>query len=217
MRRRPLFSFAQPPEVPADRFAAVTRWRDQTPSSEASEIGDRFRRRDSRATEEVRGRVERTLAFRGYGIPREDRRDLEQIVMAQLWEAVAQPGFDTGAGFWGFIEVVVARRCVDWLRGCKAEVPFEASHAGPDPSGDPQEAVLRRERYGLIEATLERLPEGCRRLIRLHLEQELTYAEAAEVLGTSEGALRVRMHRCIQRAQGILRELEISEKTRQKM
>ncbi len=71
---------------------------------------------DPAAVETVRARVDKILAFRGYGIPREDRKDLEQEVMVQLWRSVGRESFQTGAGFWGFVEVVSTRRCIDWLR-----------------------------------------------------------------------------------------------------
>ena len=43
-------------------------------------------------------------------------------------------------------------------------------------------------------------------MIELHLRSGLTYGEMAERLGKSEGALRVQMHRCVRRAQQLLRE-----------
>ena len=70
---------------------------------------------DAGAYDLVRARVGRIVAFRGYGIPWQDRSDLEQRILIEVWEAVSRPGFEPD-GFWGFVEVVASRRCIDWLR-----------------------------------------------------------------------------------------------------
>lgn len=167
---------------------------------------DRVRAGNAAATGEVRRRVRRILAFRGYRIPPEDRFDLEQIVLVQLWQAVRRAGFDT-SGFWGFVEVLASRRAIDWLRARKPDTGLEPEHHFADPARGPLRLALDREQAELARTVLERLPEGCRELIGLHVRSGRTYAEIAERLGRSEGALRVQMHRCIQRAQRILGEL----------
>ncbi len=165
-----------------------------------------IREEDSAATREVLRRVRRILAFRGYGIPSEDRRELEQIVVTQIWHAVCRPDFDQ-AGFWGFVEVVVARRCIDWLRRRKTETRLEDAGDFADPSLSPLGDLLRREKVALAKQTLAQLPEGCRQLIELVAEQGKTYRQAATILGRSEGALRVQMYRCIREARGLLAEI----------
>lgn len=180
---------------------------DRAPASESARIGRRFRDGDPEATAEVRSRVRRTLAFRGYGIPSEERADLEQIVMTQLWEAARRAHFDPDSGFWAFVELVVARRCIDFRRARRTEVPLDPEVVGPDPAPGPLASVLGRERASLAQVALESLPEPCRELFRLRFERNLGYAEAAEALGVRSGTLRVRMHRCVQQAQAILARL----------
>jgi len=166
----------------------------------------RIRRGERAATAEVRVRVRRILAFRGYGIPREDRFDLEQVVLLQIWQAVGRADFDSG-GFWGFVEVVASRRAVDWWRARRPEVDFEPPATVADTSTGPLRAVLDREQRELAQAALERLSPECQELIRLQVGSRLSYGELAERLDRSEGALRVQMHRCIRRASRILREI----------
>lgn len=185
---------------------------DEAPASASAQVGVEFKSGDPGAAEAVRDRVRRTLRFRAYGLSGEDRQDLEQIVMAQLWEAVASPGFDPAGGFWGFVEVVVARRCIDWLRKRKDETPIDAEEDVLDPSRGPLATALGRERQDLAWAAIARLPESCRQLLRLHLEESRSYAEMARILGVAEGTLRVRMHRCIRKARRIVADLENPEK-----
>jgi RNA polymerase sigma-70 factor (ECF subfamily) len=148
--------------------------------------------------------VRRILTFRRLGIPREERRDLEQVIVVQLWEAVRRQGFE-GAGFWGLVETVAARRSIDWLRARRDEVDADALPEQPDPHHGPLRRVLDRERAERLEAILARLSPDCRELLRLHFMEGKPYAEIAAETGKSQGALRVQLHRCVKRAGGLLR------------
>ena len=64
-----------------------------------------------------------------------------------------------------------------------------------------------RQRATLLHGALEQLPNSQREVIELHWFQERPYAEIAEIVGTSEGAVRVRAHR----AYTTLKQLLVSE------
>ncbi len=170
-----------------------------------------IREDDSLATREVASQVRRILASRGYGIPQEDRREIEQLAMIQIWDAVRRPGFDD-ARFWGFVEVVVSRRCIDWRRRRRVETRLEDTGDFTDSGLSPLAGLLERERRDLARETLAQLPETCRRLIELVVGQGRSYRQAAEVLGRSEGALRVQMYRCIGRAREVLAKTKPARK-----
>ena len=179
--------------------------------AEVSPVGDdalprRIAVGDEAALRQVRDRVGRIIAFRGFGMPQEDRRDLQQDVVTQIWEAVRRPDFDFGRGFWGFVEVVTARRCIDWLRGRRWTEDIEDSpHA--DAGRTPLESVLARERVELAHLVLARLDRGCRDLIYMHAGMNRTYREIAQLVGGTEGALRVRLHRCVKRARTLIEQI----------
>jgi len=52
-----------------------------------------------------------------------------------------------------------------------------------------------RQRSQLLHQALEKLPSSQREVVELHWFQERPYAEVATIVGTSEGAVRVRAHR----------------------
>jgi RNA polymerase sigma-70 factor (ECF subfamily) len=52
-----------------------------------------------------------------------------------------------------------------------------------------------RQRSELLHVALEKLPTSQREVVELHWFQERPYAEVAQIIGTSEGAVRVRAHR----------------------
>lgn len=64
-----------------------------------------------------------------------------------------------------------------------------------------------RQRSKLLHAALEKLPASQREVVELHWFQERPYAEVATIVGTSEGAVRVRAHR----AYATLKQLLVSE------
>ena len=165
----------------------------------------RFRDGEPAITGEIRARVERILAFRGWGIPPEDRLDLQQKIMTELWQAVLRPEFRS-AGFWGLVEVVSSRRCVDWRRARRDERSLDDIEEPLTPGPDALGSFLKKERLQRARRILAQLPPPCRELIRLNAWEGKSYREIAETLGTSEGTLRVQMFRCIRRARRLLAE-----------
>lgn len=125
--------------------------------------------------------------------------------MTHLWQAVNRPDFSFSSGFWGFVEVVTARRCVDWLREQRERVPFDGALL--EVRETPVQRALAGEREKLATAVVGELDGACRDLVVGRLRDGRSYAELARQLGRSEGALRVQMYRCIQKARRIFRRL----------
>jgi RNA polymerase sigma-70 factor, ECF subfamily len=72
-------------------------------------------------------------------------------------------------------------------------------------TGDAPSAGLRRkEQQALVRAALDRLPERDREVLALRYLEQLSTAEAAAVLGTSDGAVRVRVLRALRRLRELL-------------
>ena len=124
--------------------------------------------------------------------------------MTQVWQAVNRTGFDPTLGLWKFVEVVTARRAIDWLRARRQETELPEEIEAP---GGPEGDAMARERAQLAYGALAQLGKPCRDLIYLRIGMNRSYRELAQLLGRSEGALRVQMHRCVERARGILAEM----------
>ncbi len=161
---------------------------------------------DPDAVDHVRRRVQRILSFKRLRIPDQDRDDLEQEIMAEVWQAVNRPEFDFTAGFWGFVEVVTSRRCIDWLRARREGYPLAENIR--DKGRNPVEQVLDRERARMASQVLGTLEPGCRELIGMRLNKGMSYKDIAQILGKSEGGLRVQMYRCIRVARDILNRID---------
>jgi RNA polymerase sigma-70 factor (ECF subfamily) len=67
-------------------------------------------------------------------------------------------------------------------------------------AGEAPSAGLRRsERKAVVRAALERLKESDREVLVLRFLEELPSREVAEILGVTEGAVRLRMMRALER------------------
>jgi RNA polymerase sigma-70 factor (ECF subfamily) len=67
----------------------------------------------------------------------------------------------------------------------------------------------RRERAVLLRRAMEKLPPTQREVVELHWFEERPFAEVAEIVGSTEGAVRVRAHRAYKKLEKLLQgELE---------
>lgn len=176
---------------------------DDTPVPVSERRARSFQRGDPAAVREVRRRVSRILRYGGLAIPVEEREDLEQEVMTEIWAAVNRSGFDASAGFWSFVEVVASRRSIDWLRARRNE--HSLPDVLPSPAEGPLQETLARERGELVQEVLSSIGARCRELITLRLRDGLSYREIGKTTGKSEGALRVQLYRCVRRARRLVR------------
>jgi len=71
----------------------------------------------------------------------------------------------------------------------------------PAPERSPLEA---EERARLVGEALKALPESQREVIELHWFEELPFSEVATIVGSTEGAVRVRAHRAYTRLRALL-------------
>ncbi len=72
------------------------------------------------------------------------------------------------------------------------------SRAAPDPSPGPLETLEQREADAMLRRAVASLEEQDRAILLLSRFEGLRYGEIAEILGISEGAVKVRAHRALQ-------------------
>jgi RNA polymerase sigma-70 factor (ECF subfamily) len=96
---------------------------------------------------------------------------------------------------------VVAERRRRWRR--RPEAPLDLAMDTPAP-GDVEGTVLARESAASAWRAVDRLTGDRRRAVVLRFVHEMTTHEIAEILGRSEGAVRVLIHRGLR---GVARDL----------
>lgn len=83
----------------------------------------------------------------------------------------------------------------------KETVLDEAREKAAEPGRGPIET---RQRAQLLRAALEKLPDGQREVVELHWFQDRPFAEVAQIVGSTEGAVRVRAHRAYKKLKELL-------------
>jgi RNA polymerase sigma-70 factor (ECF subfamily) len=121
--------------------------------------------------------------------------DLVQQTMLHIHRARTR--FIPGAEVTPWAFAIARRLLLDGLRRAKREVA--PSEDDPDtalaPGDAADEMVQARELASRINAVLAKLPESQRVAFELLKQEGLTVAEAAEVLGTTAAAVKLRAHR----------------------
>ena len=85
----------------------------------------------------------------------------------------------------------------------ETELDPERSPAEAPPDRGPIEAQQRAVR---LREALACLPKSQREVVELHWFEEMPFAEVANIVGATEGAVRVRAHRAYKRLEELLRQ-----------
>ncbi len=130
----------------------------------------------------------RSLALAGRILGnRTDAEDVVQDAFLRLWTHAAQwrPG---RAKFGTWFYRVVVNRCLDLTRRAVA-LPLDAAEELADAAPDAATGVYRKEIARRVAAAMGQLPARQRAALALCYYDELSQADAAQVLGVSEGAV----------------------------
>jgi RNA polymerase sigma factor (sigma-70 family) len=118
----------------------------------------------------------------------------EDLTIETFWRIYRARGrFDPGASFGAWARRIATNLAIDHLRHTRPEVELPDDLAQP-ALGDP---IVRRETRHQIAVAFRRLPLKLRVAATLSLIEDQSPKEIAEALGTSEGAVRVRVFRAV--------------------
>ena len=118
----------------------------------------------------------------------------EDLTIETFWRIHRARGrFDPGASFGAWARRIATNLAIDHLRQTRPEVALPDEVAALS-SADP---IVRRETRRQIATAFRRLPLKLRVAATLSLIEEQSPKEIAEALGTSEGAVRVRVSRAV--------------------
>ncbi len=133
---------------------------------------------------------------RAYTLTAEEREDLVQEILLQLWRSLPQFQGRASASTW--VYRVTLNTALGWHRkeGRRRArqqpllVPEDLPVAGPDNA----EQLHQREVVERLYAAIRQLPKADAALVLLYLE-DLSYRNIAEVLGISETNVGVKLNR----------------------
>ncbi|MDP8998696.1 MAG: RNA polymerase sigma factor [Myxococcota bacterium] len=172
---------------------------------------DRAMERYAAGDEGAFGLVYDALAPRLYGYllrqTRGDRARAEDLLQQTLLHIHrARDRFIAGAEVMPWAFAIARRLLVDAIRRSKREVLTEDGEPDPGVSDLPTalDLVHGHELGAMVESVLARLPQSQRVAFELIKHEGLSVAEAAEVLGTTVAAVKLRAHRAYQALRGAL-------------
>ncbi len=128
-----------------------------------------------------------------------ERTFLQALVALPRFEERARPAEGEGASTFRVWLFRIARNVVANTRRARRRHPetgLEAAAEALDPA-DVEGGVTRRDEVAAAMAAIDRLPGDRRRALILRFVEEMSTAEIAGVLGRSEGAVRVLIHRAL--------------------
>ena len=118
----------------------------------------------------------------------------EDLTVETLWRVYrTRQQFRPDGNFGGWARRIATNLAIDYLRRKRPEQSFVAEPAGV-PQPDP---LVRRETQEKIQQAFRRLPLKLQVAATLALVEELPYDEIANALGTSVGAVKLRVFRAV--------------------
>lgn len=151
--------------------------------------------------EQHRGIIIKICAI--YARQPEEREDLFQEVIVQLWKA--WPSFKGLSKFSTWLYRIALNTSISGLRKKKTDLVYmDQLHM---PESGYEEDNTRKEQLGALYRAIRQLPEIDRAVVMLFLEDH-SYEEMEEILGISEGALRVKMARAKEKLKRTIQTIE---------
>jgi len=137
------------------------------------------------------------LAYRMLGNPQE-AEDAAQETFLRAYANLAS--YDPARKFSSWLFSIASHHCIDRLRRQRLRsVSLDGEprlyESLPDRQPQPEATALTREEEQLVQRLLAKLPESYRLVITLFYWYDLSCQEIGEVVGVSEGAVKVRLHR----------------------
>jgi len=136
----------------------------------------------------------------------DEAKDLSQEAFLRLLEKAGS--FDGRSRFTTWFHRLLVNLCLDrrrqqrgWLsrifRPQAGADALDVLDAEPAPVEDPGDAIDRKRTMSLVWRAAERLSVQQRAALVLQVEEDLSTAEIASVLGCSESTVRVHLHRAV--------------------
>lgn len=146
----------------------------------------------------------------------DDARDAVQDAFLSAFRSIAT--FAQGSRLSTWLHRIVINACLMRLRSIRrhgeesiekllpkfAEEGHQIDHPTPEWEASAEELLLRSETRSIVRRAIDRLPETYRSVLLLRDIEEVTTEEAAGLLGVTENAVKIRLHRARQALRTLL-------------
>lgn len=132
----------------------------------------------------------------------------EDAVQEALTLAYGRLGrYRPGTSLKAFLAAFAARQAHTLLRGERRRRSREETSASPDRGPEPLEVLAASRTMARVRAALAKLPRKRRQVVLLRLDADLSYAEIAQVVGSTEGSARVLVHLALKELRDALEDV----------
>ena len=122
----------------------------------------------------------------------------------------ARERFDVSRSFKPWLLCIARNLCLNEIKRKKAvqmesfeeyasEAREDNGHVLQFPDDSPSEQVMAQERLEALREALDRLPDDAREIVTLRYFQRMSARDIAEVVDSTEGAVRTRLHRVLKK------------------
>jgi RNA polymerase sigma-70 factor (ECF subfamily) len=140
-----------------------------------------------------------------YGRNENDKDDLYQEIIIQLWKAFSS--FRGEAKFSTWMYRISLNTAISNLRKQTKKVVLSFPEFIPHENADSNEEKIKEEKLTEMYAAISRLTEVEKAIVMLYLEDK-SYEEMEEILGISNGTLRVKMNRIKEKLRSITKAVQ---------
>jgi RNA polymerase sigma-70 factor (ECF subfamily) len=193
---------------------------DREPRVSASETGEgalveRARRGDAEAFGKLYElHLERIFRYVYYRVgTASEAEDLTEHVFLKAWEAVGRYE-SRGMPFAAWLYRMAHNAVVDRYRANRPTTPIDETFDLEDEKQSPTDAVMASVDREELRQAIRRLNHDQQQVVVMRFVEGMSHAEVGQILGKSEGAVRVIQHRALQAMGKYLRSLPTSGSTR---
>lgn len=145
---------------------------------------------------EIREFTESAQRFRQYFVEKarsylhsdEDTEDAVQEMLIKLW--AVREKIDPPEKFKAYGSVAVKHVCMNLIKAQRKTSLVSIDNQPVRSLSTPQSQMEDRETREWLEGVIERMPFKYRELLRMRNVEKLSYEEIAQLMGTTEGAVR---------------------------
>ena len=132
-----------------------------------------------------------------------DAEDLTQQVFLKAWQAIDRYK-KTASPFLAWLMTISHNLVVDFYRTRKDKAYLDVELVADDSAAGPEQAAEARFEQQQLRRAILQLPGDQQQVIMMRFVEGFSYAEVASLLGKSEGAIRVILHRALVKLRHIL-------------
>jgi RNA polymerase sigma-70 factor, ECF subfamily len=185
------------------------------PGPDESLLVDRARRGDAAAFGQLYElHVDRIYRYVYYRVGTRDQADdLTEHVFLKAWEAVGRYE-SRGLPFVAWLYRMAHNAVIDHYRASRPTTPIDETFDLEDEKQSPSDAVMAGVDREELKLAIQRLNPDQQKVIVLRFVEGMSHAEVGQILGKSEGAVRVVQHRALAVMAKFLRQLPLAGQIR---